>query len=277
MNDFSADHTQHYTAGSLDDAVAIALATPITGDCDQDLQHLAKLDQFHTGGMEATRALAERAAITAADHVLDIGGGLGGSARLLAHVSGCRMTVLDLTEAYCRAGERLTAWVGLSDRVQFQHGNALNMPFDDGSFDLAWMQHSSMNIADKACLYAEIQRVLRPGGRLALYEVVAGRTGQPHYPAFWARNAATSFLVTADVLRTIVANAGFRELHWRDTSAWALEWLAARRRVLEPAGETWLAGLPLVLGPAFGSMAQNHARNLQEGRIQIVEGVFTRQ
>ncbi|NJM07819.1 methyltransferase domain-containing protein [Candidatus Gracilibacteria bacterium] len=204
--------------------------------------------------MEATRALAEHAAITAADHVLDVGGGLGGSARLLAHVSGCRVTVLDLTEAYCRAGERLTAWVGLSDRVQFQHGNALNMPFDDGSFDFAWMQHSSMNIAEKACLYAEIQRVLRPGGRLALYEVVAGQTDQPHYPAFWARSAAMSFLVTADELRTIVANAGFHERHWRDTSTWALEWLAARRRALEAAGETQLAGLPLVLGSAFGAM-----------------------
>ena len=118
--------------------------------------------------------------------MLDVGGGLGAPARLLAHEHGCRVTVLDLTEAYCRAGERLTAWTGLGDRVRFRHGDALALPFEDGSFDVAWLQHSSMNVADKGRLYAELRRVLRPGGWLALSEVVAGSGEAPHFPALWA-------------------------------------------------------------------------------------------
>ena len=88
---------------------------------------------------------------------------------------GAMVTVLDLTEAFCRAGAFLTAQVGLSDRVTFQQGNAMDLPFADGVFDLVWIQHASMNIADKERLYTELGRVLRPGGGLALYQVMAER------------------------------------------------------------------------------------------------------
>lgn len=258
-------------------AVANALAAPAPNDPARALVALAELDQFHTGGVEATRALAERAAITAADRVLDVGGGLGGSARLLAHERGCQVTVLDLTEAYCRAGERLTDWAGLVDRVRFRHGDALALPFDAGSFDVVWTQHSSMNIADKRRLYAELARVLRPGGRLALFEVVAG-SGEPlHFPVLWARSAASSFLVTAEALHATLGDAGFQERSWHDASDWALAWLSERQRALaEPERARRPGGLALVLGPEFRTLAQNHGRNLREGRTRIVEAVFER-
>jgi MPBQ/MSBQ methyltransferase len=187
------------------------------------------------------------------------------------------VTVLDLTAAYCRAGERLTAWAGLGERVRFQHGDALELPFDDGSFDVVWTQHSSMNIADKRRLYAGFRRVLRPGGRLALFEVVAG-SGEPlHFPVPWASGQATSFLLPAAPLRRLLVDAGFRELAWADQSAWALDWLAERQRTLAAAdGATPPVGLARVLGPTFRTMAQNHGRNLREGRIRIVEGVLER-
>jgi SAM-dependent methyltransferase len=270
-------HAEHYTAGDLDAAVAAALAAPAPDDTALALAALAEIDQFHTGGAEATRALAERAAISAADRVLDVGGGLGGPARLLAHERGCQVTVLDLTEAYCRAGERLSAWAGLADRVRFRHGDALALPFDAGSFDVVWTQHSSMNIADKPRLYAELARVLRPGGRLALFEVVAG-SGEPlHFPVLWARSPATSFLVTPELLRATLAEAGFEERSWQDVSDWALAWLNERQRVLaEPGRAARPGGLSLVLGPEFRTLAQNHGRNLREGRTRIVEAVFER-
>lgn len=277
MEEMHSEHTRHYTGGDLDAAVAAALREPPPDDRFAALTALAELDQFHSGGMEATRALIQQANISSTDRVLDVGGGLGGPARLLAHERGCHVTVLDLTEAYCRAGERLTAWVGLTDHVRFQHGDALTLPFDAGSFDVVWTQHSSMNIADKPRLYKEIHRVLRPGGRLALFEVVAGTDELLHFPVLWARSAATSFLITSEALRATLVEAGFEERSWQDVSAWALGWLHERQRVLaEPGRAARPAGLSLVLGPEFSTLARNHARNLREGRTRIVEGVFER-
>jgi ubiquinone/menaquinone biosynthesis C-methylase UbiE len=271
-------HAEHYMAGALDAALDAALAQPHAVDTAYALEALAGLDQFHTGGLAATRMLAERAAIVAADRVLDIGGGLGGPARVLAHERGCQVTVVDLTEAYCRGGARLTAWAGLTDRVRFQHGDALALPYADQSFDVVWTQHSTMNIADKARLSAEIYRVLRPGGRLALFEVVAGSGAAIHFPAPWARSPSMSFLVTPAVLRTTLAKVGLREIAWRDTSAWALDWFAEQQQArANAAGSPSPVDLSLVLGPEFRTMVQNHRRNLQEERIRIVEGVLARQ
>ena len=117
---------------------------------------LAPVDNYHWHRLAGTLALARAAEITAADRVLDVGGGIGGPARQLAHRIGCHVTVLDLTAEYCAVGERLTAWTHLADKVSFVHANALDMPFPDASFDVVWTQHASMNISDKAGLYREI-------------------------------------------------------------------------------------------------------------------------
>lgn len=277
MDQSLSEHARHYTAGDLDAAVEAVLREPNPDDTARALDALAELDQFHTGGIEATRTLMQHAAISASDRVLDVGGGLGGPARLLAHACGCQVTVLDLTEAYCRAGERLTAWAGLGERVRFQHGDALDLPFADGSFDVVWTQHSSMNIADKPRLYAEIARVLRPGGRLILFEVVAGSDEPPHFPVPWARGPTTSFLLPAAELRQLLSASGFQEVGWEDRSEWALAWLAERQRVLAEGDRAVRPmGLARILGPEFRTMAQNHGRNLQEGRTRIVEGVLER-
>ena len=138
--------------------------------CGRDLDaltidDLAVTDQFHGGGKAATLRLARLFGARAGMRVLDVGGGLGGPARTLAVEFGCRPAVIDLTESYVRAGQMLTARLGLEDRVTHQVGNALDLPFDDGAFDILWTQNSGMNIADKARLYAGFHRVLRPGGR----------------------------------------------------------------------------------------------------------------
>ena len=110
--------------------------------------------------------LARLAGLRAGAEVLDVGGGLGGPARTLALRLGCRVTVLDVTEEYCRVGVELTRRTGLAGRVSFHHGDALALPFADARFDVVWTQHSSMNVDDKEALYAGIHRALRRGGRL---------------------------------------------------------------------------------------------------------------
>jgi SAM-dependent methyltransferase len=239
---------------------------------------LSSVDHFHTRGMEATRDLAQMADLRAGQRVVDVGGGFGGAARVLAAEFGCDVTVLDLTEEFCLVGEMLTARTGLSDRVTFKVGNALDMPFEDGSFDIAWTQHSSMNIADKERLYSEIRRVVRPGGRFALHEIMAGPQQPIHFPVPWAQNPQISFLLPPNEAHSIIAGTGFREAAWVDVTQVTLEW---RRRMaaLAAAAEAERGGLSpvgyqLLLGASFRLSFRNLDRNLEEGRIAVIEAVF---
>src|SRR5581483_11191714 len=217
---------RHYGRPDLLEAILAAARAAGADPASLTPDDLAPVDQFHTRGKPATVELARLAGLSAGMQVLDVGGGLGGPARTLAAEFGCSVTVLDLTEAYVLTGEQLTARTGLSELVRHRHGSALALPFPDGSFDAAWTQHSSMNIADKARMYAEIRRVLRPGGSLALHEVLAGAGGEPHCPLPWAADPSLSFLRPPDEIRSLIAAAGFREVVWRDVTAPSHEFFA---------------------------------------------------
>src|SRR5512140_2157700 len=170
---------------------------------------LALGDQFHTGGIRSTRELAALAGLTVDQEVLDIGCGLGGPARTLAAEFGCRVTGIDLTPEFIRSARLLTDACGLSDRVTFVEGNALAMPFDDGSFDVAWTQHAAMNIEDRATLYSEIGRVLKPGGILAFFDILAGSGLPLDYPLPWADDPSICFVYTTEQTRAFLEAAGF--------------------------------------------------------------------
>jgi MPBQ/MSBQ methyltransferase len=149
---------EHYGRGEIAARILEALRAAGKDPDNLTTEDLAPVDQFHIRGREATLELAHRAGLTSGMRALDVGGGLGGPARTLASEFGCTVEVLDITEEYCRAGEMLTARTGLSDLVSFRHGDVVEMAYPDASFDLAWTQHSSMNIADKERLYQEIHR-----------------------------------------------------------------------------------------------------------------------
>lgn len=267
---------EHY--GRHDVAAAILAAVQAAGKDPAALtaDDLAAVDQFHTRGRDATLELAHLAGVTPTMRVLDVGGGLGGAARTLAHRFGCHVTVLDLTEEYCRAGVVLTARLGLADRVSFRHGDAVALPFADASFDLAWSQHSAMNVEDKARLYREIHRVLRPGGRLALHEIMAGPEAPVRFPVPWARTPATSFLRPAASIRALLGDQGFREVTWSDVSAPSLEWFRQRLAAGARAGTPPALGLHLLLGSDFSRMFGNLVRNLAEDRISVIAAVLDR-
>ncbi len=269
--------SEHYARGDL--AATILAAIHAAGK-DQNaltVDDLAPVDQFHTRGKQATLELARRAELTAGMRVLDVGGGIGGPARTLASEMGCVVTVLDLTEEYCRTGEILTARTGLSGRVTFRHGSALDIPFTDVSFDAVWTQHSSMNIADKERLYAEIFRVLRPGGRFALYEIMAGPVSPIHFPVPWAREPTLSSLRPPAEIHSLLIGMGFKEVSWIDETVSALEWFRQRlaAAAAAPAGQPAL-GLHLLLGADFSAMFRNQVRNLEEKRVAVIQAVFQR-
>ena len=122
------------------------------------------MDEFHIGGRTATDDLMKQLHLADDHRVLDVGSGLGCGARFVAIRYGCRVTGIDLTEEYVETARALSRWTKLDALLSFHHGSALDMPFADGEFDRAYMLHVGMNIPDKAALFAEVARVLRPGG-----------------------------------------------------------------------------------------------------------------
>jgi SAM-dependent methyltransferase len=233
------------------------------------IDDLAITDQFHGGGKPATTRLARLFGAAPGQRVLDVGGGLGGPARTLAVEYGCRVTVVDLTESFVRAARVLTGRLGLDDRVSHHVGDALDLRFDSGAFDVVWTQNSGMNIADKARLYAGFHRVLRPGGRLAVQEPMAGPVQPPIFPLMWATDPAHSFLRPPDEMRALIAAAGFTERAWEDVTA-------------ETAAPATADSIPahsaqrLIMGEALDAIIRANHRNRAEGRMVSIQAVFER-
>ncbi len=266
---------EHYTRGDLAEAVLAALEAAGKDPANLRPEDTAPVDEFHIRGREATLELAGSLDLSPTKVVLDVGSGLGGAARCLAATFGCRVVGLDLTEEYCRVAGMLAARVGLGALIEYRQGSALAMPFPDASFDVVWTQHAAMNIPDKPRLYAEMRRVLKPGGLLGIYDILAGPAGDVHFPVPWAREASVSFLITPDELRRLLADNGLEILSWRDTTEAAREWfrgVAARLRQGEPPP----LGFHVLLGSDFKLMAENQRRNLDEGRIVLLEVVARR-
>jgi len=271
MTDLLDGVRDHYRASGLTERLKTALLA--LGPEDQRLTppQLAALDHFHTRGLAATAELAKLVGISADMSVLDVGAGIGGPARFLAATCGCRVTGVDLSEAFVDAARYLTERTGLTGKVSFEAGSALELPFDAGRFDAALLQHVAMNIEDRAQLYREIRRVLKAGGRFATYDVVTNNA-EPHYPVPWARTPATSFLLTAAATREAIEASGFRALTVRDDTDLAKAWAAQLRSATPPPSSA--LNLGMVMGADFPQLTANLGRNIAEGRVGIFTGVF---
>ena len=216
---------EHYARGNVGAAIIAALEAAGKDVSRLSLDDLAQVDEFHARGRAATVELMAALGLSAGMRVLDVGSGVGGPSRYVAAAYGCHVVGIDLTEEFCRAAALLSERVGLGDRTEYRPGDALATPFADGAFDAAYTQHVAMNIADKAGLYAEVSRVLKPGARFGIYDLLQGDGGEVLYPVPWARDPATSFVVRPGELRALLEAAGFDVVSWRDTAAEARLWL----------------------------------------------------
>ena len=238
----------------------------------KDLGHLlpedlALLEDFHTMGRIATAQLADLVEITPRDEVLDAGSGIGGTARYLAGRSGCHVVAVDLTEEYCATARWLNQLAGLDGLISVRQGSVTDLPFEDATFTLMFSQHVQMNVAGKALLYQEARRVLVAGGRLAVWDIVAGEGGEPDFPVPWADRPEFSHLTTSGRLRTAMGTSGFEIEQWNDLTGQAAAMMQALLQ-LPPSP----IGLQAFV-PNFWAKATNLTTALADGRLRTIQGI----
>lgn len=262
---------EHYGHGRVVESVLAALEAEVGSGGRISAERLAGVDEFHTRGRAATEELLDAMGLRASDFVLDVGCGLGGAARHVAARAGCDVVGLDLVEEYVQAAVALSARCGLSRALEFVQGTALALPFSDGLFDAAITQHACMNIADKAGVYAEVRRVLRPGGLFGIYDVCAGPDGDPFFPVPWAPDGSTSFLAAPEEVRALLEDAGFEILSWRDRTVEVRAWIDGIASRAAAGGPPPHLGFHLLLGDACGAMLANLRRSLVARRVRLFE------
>lgn len=276
MTDADTDKViNHWQRGGILDAILAAM-TEAGFDIDKlTAADLTPVDHLHGRGGEATEELLGRLNFEAAHRVLDIGSGIGGPARYVAGKYGCHVDGIDLTQEFCDVATELTRKVGLADLVECRQGDALALPFGDQSFDRAYTQNVSMNIADKATFFAEAFRVLKPGGLLAAAELAEGEAGPPLFPVPWADGPATSHLAGVDETRSLLENTGFEIVEFTDATGVMLEFGVRVRAKLEIEGPP-LLGPHIVLGRGAKERLQNSGLSVEQGRTIPIEVICRR-
>lgn len=235
------------------------------------IHDFAPVDEFHIGGRKAIEHLVTQLDLTADDHVLDVGCGLGGAARFMADRFGCRVTGIDLTEEYVQTGTAINRWVGLDDRIDLRQGSALALPFEAATFDVGYMIHVGMNIADKRGLFVGICRVLRAGVRFGVYDVMKVGDGEVTYPLPWADVEAMSFLGTPHEYEEALRSAGFEVVTINDRRDDALDFFEALQGRSAVHGTTPPHGMDTLMGANESANVKNVIENIVSGLIAPVE------
>ena len=239
---------------------------------DLTLDDLQPVDEFHIRGDVATKELIKLAQFTPDMHILDVGCGVGGSTRRLSQETGCCVTGIDLSDEYIDAAERLTQLLDMQERVKFHAASALELPFEDDSFDGAWSIQMNMNVEDKLGWLKELYRVLKPGGRAVLYEVCGNKNTPVYFPVPWAQDSSMSFLLPPEPFRDVITSAGFNIEVWNDKTDLAQQAFA---HMTEPTGEAQLPvlGVHMLVGHDILTKAYNLHRNLDDERVSLIETV----
>ncbi len=236
-------------------------------------EDLSFFDEFHIGGKPTTVLLAKDVGIEPGSRVLDVGCGVGGPARTLAKQCNCRVMGVDITEEYCNTARWLTDKVGLGEKISFLRASALEIPIEDDGFDVIWMQHVSMNIEDKDRLLKEAFRVLKPGGKLGIHEVLAGPVSPVYYPLGWAPDESISFLLEPHAFKKTICSIGFAERSWLDATEEFLR-IVGKHKGQNQKPSKPPPGLEVLVPKNAMSKARNMIQNLLEKRIVVIRAVF---
>jgi SAM-dependent methyltransferase len=225
------------------------------------------LERPSGSGVQLLEALSTHGIFRKYELVLDLGGGLGPTARWLAGRLGCTAVVTTPDADAAAAGHTLTRRAALHGRVQHVCAEAETLPFGDARFTHVWVVETLPQIRDVAAALAEARRVVRPGGHLAMQELVAPDVGAAPVLDGW-------LFATLDARRDALHDAGFVDLDMRpvpEAGERSARVVAARVRLharLEATSDGALRGVArerAALAAALG-----------EGRLRLVQLVARR-
>lgn len=168
------------------------------------------------GGPEAVAAIVRNAAL-ADKLVLDIGCGLGGIELILARDFGARVIGIDIEKELVRRANELMEREGLADRVDCRLVEPGPLAFDDAEFDVVFGKDSWIHVEDKQSFFAEVFRVLKPGGLL-----MAGDWMRSHKPYgedmeyFFEMEGLTYHMDTIENYGSVIRKAGFVDVELED-------------------------------------------------------------
>ena len=258
---------EHYTQGTLEQRILTALREAGKDPDRLDPDDLAPVDEFHHGGRSATAAFAPRLKLRPGINLLEIGSGIGGPARYFARYHGCRVTGIDLTEEFIVVSRALTRRLGMQGQVSFEQGSALSMPFSAATFDVATLLHVGMNIAEKARLFAEVRRVLKPGGIFGIYDQMREADGDLTFPVPWASVPQTSFVETPATYKRLLTESGFEVIWERSCREDALA--SFNQQTAAKPGSTALPplGVQVTMGLSAAEKMANHRSNIERGLV----------
>ncbi len=270
------DHivSSHYDTGPILDRIKAGLRAAGLDPDSPSADDLKAVDEFHVGGAEATEAFLKPLEIGPTHRVVDLGSGAGGPARFIATRYGARVTGFDLTPAYVKLANTLSRMTGLQDRTEFHIASILDLPVAPGSFDLATMLHVGMNIEDKHALFREAARILAPGGRFAVYDLMAIKDGHHDFPVPWASDPAASHVAPPETYKAAAAAAGLRLVAETDRRDFALAHFDKLKAEREKAGGPPLLGIHLIMGSDAGERFLNLTRAVRSGSLGPREMVF---
>lgn len=231
-------------------------------------------DSFHPGGEPLTRRLLAAVGTGPSDTLLDVAAGQGTSGVLAAATHGCAVLAVDLSaDNLARAGLRAEA-AGVAPLVQTRVGDAERLPVGDASVDVLLCECAFCTFVDKPTAAAEMVRVLRPGGRLALSDMALTPGDLPaSLDTLLMRVACIADAISEDALVEAFRAHGLRELAVTDESDGLREMVEAiRHRLLavelaSKLGKISLGGLDLEAGKHMASEALDAIR---AGKIRYV-------
>lgn len=235
---------------------------------------LAGVDEFHVRGAEVSEELASQIKLDYS-RVLDVGCGLGGPSRMLADKYHCHVTGIDLNQEYIRTAQGLSGLVGLHERTKYIRSDALNLPFENHSFDVVWTQHVQMNIHHKLKFYSEIERVLTPHGTFMYYDIFSKEGGRVEHPVPWADEPSSSFLFSPMEMDDMLERLCFKNLETTDQTEKGIRFLMDLFENLETNGPAKL-GLNVLMGKSTKEKLENLLKGLQEDQIMLQSGIYVK-
>ena len=270
INNLNEPILKQYSASNLFDSIRNALLKTNKSLDKLTTKDLAPVDFFHIRGHQSTKELADACNLNPKMKILDIGCGIGGTARFLVSSYNCFVSGLDIIDEYTKTASNLSELLNLNDKTEFKTGSATQLPYEDETFDIVWTEHVQMNIRDKNKFYSEIYRVLKDGGKFVSHDVFKGSIDEIYYPVPWAEDESISFLMELSEIKQLLKSFNFKVSYWEDkTEISAL----AFQKSLDNIKQKGLPplGLHLLMGENTIEKIESMALNLAKKRLKAIQ------